>query len=203
MRDDGVKRLVRLVRGRPQPRRRASHQDAAEVAGRAIAAGHCGDPPRALRRHTAQESREEAPSVAQAAMPPSRNEVIAKRPRASARGRSSEPPADCAADGEVRNLVPPLLTPLARSARGLDEARTSVSPTPSVVDRGRRVEGDARCATAPRRPPARLTQSSTSFEVEDCEERRAYFFFRRLVFFAPFFAADFVFVFRFFAMLPS
>jgi len=31
----------------------------------------------------------------------------------------------------------------------------------------------------------------------------AYFFFRRLVFLAPFFAADFVFVFRFFAMLPS
>jgi hypothetical protein len=40
-------------------------------------------------------------------------------------------------------------------------------------------------------------------EVEDCEAARAYFFFRRLVFFAPFFAADFVFVFRFFAMLPS
>ena len=50
--------------------------------------------------------------------------------------------------------------------------------------------------------PARLTQSSTSFEVEDCEAARAYFFFRRLVFFA-FFRHDFVFVFRFFAMLPS
>jgi len=48
-----------------------------------------------------------------------------------------------------------------------------------------------------------LTQSSTSFEVEDWEAVRVYFFFRRLVFFAPFFAADFVFVFRFFAMLPS
>ena len=57
--------------------------------------------------------------------------------------------------------------------------------------------------TALRLAPARLTQSSTSFEVEDCEAARAYFFFRRLVFFAPFFAADFVFVFRFFAMLPS
>jgi hypothetical protein len=51
--------------------------------------------------------------------------------------------------------------------------------------------------------PARLTQSSTSLEVEDWEAVRVYFFFRRLVFFAPFFAADFVFVFRFFAMLPS
>jgi hypothetical protein len=51
--------------------------------------------------------------------------------------------------------------------------------------------------------PARLTQSSTSFEVEDCEAARAYFFFRRLVFLAPFFAAAFAFVFRFFAMLPS
>jgi hypothetical protein len=30
-----------------------------------------------------------------------------------------------------------------------------------------------------------------------------YFFFRRLVFLAPFFAAAFAFVFRFFAMLPS
>jgi hypothetical protein len=48
-----------------------------------------------------------------------------------------------------------------------------------------------------------LTQSSTSYEVEDWEAARRYFFFRRLVFFAPFFAADFVFVFRFFAMLPS
>jgi hypothetical protein len=31
----------------------------------------------------------------------------------------------------------------------------------------------------------------------------AYFFFRRFVFFAPFLAADFVLLFRFFAMLPS
>jgi len=48
-----------------------------------------------------------------------------------------------------------------------------------------------------------VTQSSTSFEVEDCEAAFAYFFFRRLVFFAPFFAADFVFDLLFFAMLPS
>jgi len=40
-----------------------------------------------------------------------------------------------------------------------------------------------------------------SFEIEDCEAACAYFFFR--VFLAPFFIADFVFVFRFFAMLPS
>jgi hypothetical protein len=51
--------------------------------------------------------------------------------------------------------------------------------------------------------PAHKTQSSTSYEVEDWEAARGYFFFRRLVFLAPFFAADFVFVFRFFAMLPS
>jgi hypothetical protein len=31
----------------------------------------------------------------------------------------------------------------------------------------------------------------------------AYFFFLRLVFFMPFFAADFIFDFLFFAMLPS
>ena len=57
--------------------------------------------------------------------------------------------------------------------------------------------------SAARNPPARLTQSSTSFEVEDCESALAYFFFLRLVLRTVFFAADFVFVFRFFAMLPS
>lgn len=63
---------------------------------------------------------------------------------------------------------------------------------------------DRDALTAPRLAPAHLTQSSTSYEVEDWEAARAYFFFfRRFVFFAPFFAADFVFVFRFFAMLPS
>ena len=63
---------------------------------------------------------------------------------------------------------------------------------------------DRDALTAPRLAPASLTQSSTSYEVEDWEAARSYFFFfRRLVFFAPFFAADFVFVFRFFAMLPS
>jgi hypothetical protein len=62
---------------------------------------------------------------------------------------------------------------------------------------------DRDALTTPRLAPARLTQSSTSHEVEDWEAARRYFFFRRLVFFAPFFAADFVFVLRFFAMLPS
>ena len=62
---------------------------------------------------------------------------------------------------------------------------------------------DRDALTALRLAPACLTQSSTSFEVEDCEAASAYFFFRRLVFFAPFFAADFVFDFLFFAMLPS
>jgi len=64
-------------------------------------------------------------------------------------------------------------------------------------------KGDRGSLTAPRLAPARVTQSSTSSEVEDCEAAFAYFFFRRLVFFAPFFAADFVFDLLFFAMLPS
>jgi hypothetical protein len=63
--------------------------------------------------------------------------------------------------------------------------------------------GDRDALSAFRLAPARVTQSSTSFEVEDWQAACAYFFFRRLVFLAPFFAADFVFVFRFFAMLPS
>jgi hypothetical protein len=65
------------------------------------------------------------------------------------------------------------------------------------------IEGDSMTLIAFRFTPARLTQSSTLFEVEDCQAACAYFFFRRLVFFAPFFAADFVFDFLFFAMLPS
>ena len=41
-------------------------------------------------------------------------------------------------------------------------------------------------------------------DASEVEDRDAcYFFLRRLVLRAPFFAADFVFVFRFFAMLPS
>lgn len=41
-------------------------------------------------------------------------------------------------------------------------------------------------------------------EVEDCKAALNYtFFFLRFVFFAVFFAAVFVFVLRFFAMLPS
>jgi hypothetical protein len=98
--------------------------------------------------------------------------------------------------------------PLASSSfvaheRASDEARSPVSPTPSVVDRSRRCRSPIAMRIAPRLAPARLTQSSTSYEVEDWEAARTYFFFRRLVFFAPFFAAAFAFVFRFFAMLPS
>jgi hypothetical protein len=48
-----------------------------------------------------------------------------------------------------------------------------------------------------------LTRSPASGEAWDREVAVAYFFFRRLVFFAVFFAADFVLVFLFFAMLPS
>jgi hypothetical protein len=48
-----------------------------------------------------------------------------------------------------------------------------------------------------------LTRPSTPIEADDREVATAYFFFRRLTFFAVFFAADFVLVFLFFAMLPS
>ena len=73
-----------------------------------------------------------------------------------------------------------------------------------VVNRSRRVENDRVARFAHRLAPAPWTQSSTSFEVEDCKAALSYaFFFLGLVFFAVFFAAVFVFVFRFFAMLPS
>jgi len=66
----------------------------------------------------------------------------------------------------------------------------------------RRLERDGVALIRIQRLPARLTRSSTvSHEAEDREVAAGYFFFRRLVFFAPFFAAAFVF--RFFAMLPS
>jgi hypothetical protein len=132
---------------------------------------------------------------ASAAHSPKKSEGVGERP-------GFDPPTDCSAVARYGNLRSLFFT-LSRSARA-GEARTLVSPTPSVVDQGRAVSKHDRDAlTALRLAPARLTQSSTSFEVEDCEAARAYFFFRRLVFFAPFFAADFVFVFRFFAMLPS
>jgi hypothetical protein len=68
--------------------------------------------------------------------------------------------------GEVRNLSVPHFTP-APCGIAIGEARTSVSPTPSVVDWSRRIEGDCVALIAPRFTPARLTQSSTSLEVED------------------------------------
>jgi hypothetical protein len=50
--------------------------------------------------------------------------------------------------------------------------------------------------------PARLTRSAIARQrVADREVAALYFFFRRLVFLAPFLAAAFVFL--FFAMLPS
>ena len=61
----------------------------------------------------------------------------------------------------------------------------------------------SRCAHCSSTPPARVTQSTTSFEVEDWKRQVLYFFFRRFVLRAPFFAAAFAFVFRFFAMQPS
>ena len=104
--------------------------------------------------------------------------------------------------GEVRKISVPSSPPFSAvcglvKLEPLSRRRLCRRSRPAVSKH----DGDT--LTVPRLAPARLTQSSTSFEVEDCEAARAYFFFRRLVFFAPFFAADFVFVFRFFAMLPS
>jgi len=61
---------------------------------------------------------------------------------------------------------------------------------------------DRDALAALRLAPARLTQSSTSFEVKDWKAARVYFFRRRFVFLAPFFAAFAAFL-LFFAMLPS
>jgi hypothetical protein len=81
------------------------------------------------------------------------------------------------------------------------EPRTPVSPRSSIVGDRRSRSAVANARAAPRLSPARVTQSSTSSKSTTEKQRRAYFFFR--VFFAPFFIADFVFVFRFFAILPS
>ena len=84
------------------------------------------------------------------------------------------------------------------------ESQAPCLPDALAVRRRRRVEHDCIALFAHRRPPARYTQSSTSTEAEDCQVALDYiFFFLRLVFFAVFFAAVFVFVLRFFAMLPS
>jgi hypothetical protein len=79
----------------------------------------------------------------------------------------------------------------------LSRRRPLPSTEAGVVDSG------CLTLTAPQQPPARLTRSSTSSEAEDREVAVGYFFFRRLVFFAVFLAAAFVFDFLFFAMLPS
>ena len=65
------------------------------------------------------------------------------------------------------------------------------------------VEARRDALTAPRLTPARVTQSTTRSKSKTGSGEYVYFFFRRFVLRAPFFAADFVFVFRFFAMLPS
>ena len=65
------------------------------------------------------------------------------------------------------------------------------------------VEARRGALTAPRLTPARVTQSTTRSKSKTGSGEYVYFFFRRFVLRAPFFAADFVFVLRFFAMLPS
>src|SRR5262249_30426634 len=116
--------------------------------------------------------------------------------RASARNRRCEPAADtsCQRKGPARSPVHHPALALQRR-----DARTSVSPTPSVV-RSRRCQQREHCAR--RSTAAGLGRGHRrQREVEDREGAAAYFFFRRFVFFAPFFAAAFAFL--FFAMLPS
>jgi hypothetical protein len=67
------------------------------------------------------------------------------------------------------------------------------------VDRAGVVECNRGLLTAPRLAPAHVRQSSS--EVETVNSVSPYLFFRRLVFFATFFAAAFALL--FFAMLPS
>jgi len=79
-----------------------------------------------------------------------------------------------------------------------------VSPTPSGRLTGTGgVEARRNALTALRLAPARVTQSTTRSKSKTGSGEYVYFFFRRFVLRAPFFAADFVFVLRFFAMLPS
>ena len=79
-----------------------------------------------------------------------------------------------------------------------------LSPTPLPSTGAGAPNGDHVARFAHRRSPARQTQSSTSLGVEDRKAARLYiFFFLRFVLRAVFFAAVLVFVFRFFAMLPS
>ena len=102
--------------------------------------------------------------------------------------------------GRCRTCASPLRCRHSRTS----EARTPVSRRRPLSPTGAgRAEVRRKLRTAPRLAPAHVMQSTTFLEVEDWTRRVDYFFFRRFVLRAPFFAADFVFVFRFFAMLPS
>jgi hypothetical protein len=156
--------------------------------------------PRALALALAGQTRASVNILATAALLGTQKNT----PGASARSPASRPLADILAAARYGNS-PALYLHLAPETE-TDEARSPVSPTPSVVNQDRRCRRDDRDALiAPRLTPARLTQSSTSYEVEDWEAARGYFFFRRylaFVFLWPFFAV-FAYDFRFFAMLPS
>jgi hypothetical protein len=85
----------------------------------------------------------------------------------------------------------------------MGEPHAAVSPTPSVVLPEPAVSKRVamRHCTSTHAGPCDAVNDVV--QVEDWKRRVRYFFRRAFVLRAPFFAADFVFVFRFFAMLPS
>jgi hypothetical protein len=92
-----------------------------------------------------------------------------------------------------------------RFESGTCEERASISPTPSVIDLNRR----GGCGTAGSAfRPRRLCDAVFAYSKTFAPRRRYYAFFLRpplrfAVLRAVFFAADFVFDFAFFAILPS
>jgi hypothetical protein len=80
-----------------------------------------------------------------------------------------------------------------------------VSPTPSVVAYCRRGILQQPCACSPSTSPTPATLRLALSEANRSCAAKDYFFFAtlRLVFLTVFFAADFVFGFAFFAILPS
>ena len=98
--------------------------------------------------------------------------------------------------GYLRSLVPPSIC-----QDGGPQPPSRRRPLSSTGAGG--VEARRGALTALRLTPARVTQSTTRSKSKTGSGEYVYFFFRRFVLRAPFFAADFVFVLRFFAMLPS
>ena len=115
-------------------------------------------------------------------------------------GRSTRPAAAFATAGEAPNLCTSS-SPYGTATCG--EARYPVSPTPSRLTGTGGVEARRDALTALRPLAGPFDAVNDVNRSRRLEVAIPYFFFRRFVLRAPFFAADFVFVFRFFAMLPS